>query len=310
MNQALNTFAQSLFSKHETRMYRKEKDVFLEHCKAEFTQLGYDEVVIKEEKNALGMTSRNLVAGPLDADVLITAHYDTPGRNGFLLFFNPLFGGLLGSMLLMVLLVFLPRFLEGAIENGAQWVNYAQIALGVVFIASFLLKNKHNHNDNTSGVIGVYQMAQLIAQNPELKDRCAFVLFDHEEVLPGLLGSKAFAKWRRRNHPDKAGGVVINLDCIGLGNVLTVMTKKKHQGWHDIAAFLEQEGFSVKKVRGGMTGTSDHAPFSAGVSLLFQKPSILGPLFIPNIHSGKDKTCDLDQLARLCDGVYAYLGRA
>lgn len=310
MDTKLKPFAECLFTKHETRMYRKEKDAFLGHCKEEFAQLGYD-VTVKEDRNALGMTSKNLVAGPLDADILITAHYDTPGRNGLMLLFTPLLGALLGSLLFMFGFDFLARFLEVNFGNSMpSWAPSIRVIFGLILIASFFLKNKHNHNDNTSGVLGVYQVAALVAQNPELKARCAFVLFDHEEVMPGLLGSKAFAKWRRQHHPDKAGGMVINLDCIGVGDVLTVMTKKKHDGWHNMADFLEKENFDVRKVRGGLTGNSDHAPFPGGVSLLFQKRALLGPLYIPSIHSGRDKVCDLGQIERLCGTVYHYMDKA
>jgi len=303
----LKTFAQSLLTKYKTRMYRKEKDSFLGHCVKEFAELGYDDVVVKKDRNMYGMTSKNLVVGPPNADILITAHYDTPGRNGFMLLFNPLVGAVLGSVLFMVIIFFLPQYLQTNMENGGRWATYTNIIIIVIFIGSFFLKNKHNHNDNTSGVLGVYNMAKLVAQNPQLKACCAFVLFDHEEILPGLLGSKAFAKWRKKKYPDKMESTVINLDCIGVGNILTVMAKKKHDGWYDIAGFLKQEGFDVRKIHGGLMGNSDHASFPKGVSLLFQKRSLIGPLYIPNIHSGRDKVCDLSQIERLCGAVYRYV---
>jgi len=306
LDNKLKIFAESLFTNYETRMYRKEKDSFLDHCEEEFAKLGYD-VIVKEDRNMFCMTSKNLVAGALDADILITAHYDTPGRNGFMLFLTPLTGMLLGSILFILAVIFLPQILAENIGGDFNWARHINNFFILIFLASIFLKNKHNHNDNTSGVLGVYKLAEFVSQNPELKARCAFVLFDHEEVLPGLLGSRAFAKWRRQNHPDKAEGMVINLDCIGIGDVLTVMTKESHDGWHSIAGFLKNKGFDVRKVCGGLIATSDHAPFINGVSLLFQKRSLLGPLFIQNIHSGRDKVCDLNQLERLCEAVYQYI---
>jgi len=304
LDNKLKSFAESLFTNYGTRMYRKEKDAFLEHCKEEFTQLGYDDVIIKGDKNMFGGTSRNLVAGPLDADILITAHYDTPGRNGFLLIFSPLVGSLGANLLFMFIIMLATVF-----ADAATWVSYVTTIFFWAIMISLFIKNKHNYNDNTSGVLGVYKIAELVSQNPELKARCAFVLFDHEEVFPGLLGSKTFAKWRKKNHPDKADGTVINLDCIGIGDVLTVMTKKKHDEFHNIAKFMQQEGFTVEKARGGLSGNSDHASFTNGVSLLYRKRSLLGPTYIPKIHTGRDTVCDLDQMERLCEAVYKYIDK-
>ena len=309
----LQAFAETLFQKHNTRMWRKEKDAFLEDAILAFESLGYDEVRVKGDKNPLGITSRNLVVGKADADILITAHYDTPGRNGFLLLLAPVFGAFIGSLAIMLPIVLLLGFLGGLLmvaldmeHLNLMLANPAYLLFAVLLVAS-LIKNPKNHNDNTSGVLGVYQMAKLIAENPALKERTAFVLFDHEEVLPGLLGSKAFAKWRKKHCPEKADATVINFDCIGTGDVLTVMTRKKHVAWHNIAEFLEGEGFTVKKARGGLAGNSDHAPFARGVSLLFQKRSLTGPLYIPKIHSGRDTVCDLEQIKGLTAAVYQYL---
>jgi len=308
MESRLKTFAESLFTKHKVRMYRKEKDIFLSHCEKEFAQLGYNEITIRNDYNMFGKVSKNLLIGQPDADILVTAHYDTPGRNGFLLIFNPLVGMIISNILFLLAIIFLPRFFIAYFDIGSIGGMLINAAIPFGLVASFFIKNKHNHNDNTSGVLGVYKVAELVAKNPELKARCAFVLFDHEEIMPGLLGSRAFAEWRNRNYPFKANDMVVNLDCIGVGDVLTVMTNKKHDGWHKAANFFAKEGFNVRKVRGGLAATSDHAPFSNGISLVFQKRSLLGPLHIPNIHSGRDRVCDLDQVERLGKAVYKYIG--
>ena len=307
MDDKWGSFAQVLFTKHETRMYRKEKEAFLECCEKEFIEFGYDDVIVKAERNMFGLTSKNLVAGPLDGDILITAHYDTPGRNGFLLFMNPLVGLLLSNILFLAIILLLDHYLLIMIENEHHWVSSLRIIVALVLIGSFIIKNKHNHNDNTSGVLGVYKMAELVAQNPHLKSRCTFILFDHEEVFPALLGSRAFANWRKKNYPEKKDSLVINLDCIGVGDVLTVMTRKKHEDWYSIASYMEREGFEVRRTRGGLIMDGDHAPFQKGVSLMFQEKSLLGPLYIRNIHTRKDRFCDLKQVERLCVAAYGYI---
>lgn len=307
MENKLKNFAEGLFAKHGTRMSRKEKDAFLEHCKQEFAKLGYDDIIIKEDKNMFGMTSKNLVVGPLDATNLVTAHYDTPGRNGFLLFLSPLIGSLWANIVFMLIIMLISMLPNTALAYYIPWIRYVSLAFFLIIIASSFIKNKHNHNDNTSGVLGVYRIAELVSQNQKLKPHCAFILFDHEEVFPGLLGSKAFSKWRNKNHPDKVEGTVINLDCIGVGDILSVMTKKKNEEFYNIVNFMESQGFNVERARGGLAGNSDHASFTNGVSLLYKKRSLLGPTYIPNIHTSRDKVCNLDQIEAVCKSAYKYI---
>jgi len=312
VSENLRVLADSFFAKFETRMWRREKDAFLEHCQAEFARLGYsdEEITVRKDRNLFGLTSKNLLVGPPDADILITAHYDTPANNGILMAASPLVGTALSAVVLLIIFAGL-GFLQGHLRGVGFLTSTTSIAIDIlffaVFAAVFLIKNKHNHSDNTSGVIGVFNMAMLVAENPDLRKKCAFVLFDHEEILPGLLGSRAFAKWRRKTHPDKANGRVINLDCIGNGDVLALMTRKKHEDWHRMADFFKGEGFDVAKVRGGLAGNSDHAVFPKGVTLLYQKRSLLGPLYIPRIHTRRDTVCDLEGIERLSASVYKYI---
>jgi len=297
--------AESLFTKFETRMWRKEKDAFLEHCKTEFAKLGYDDsdITIKHNRNMFGLTSKNLLVGSPDADILITAHYDTPGNNGFLLAATPIVGMKVFNILFFVIIVG-AAFFRVPLQSAALDILFnVFIILMVVFS---IIKNKHNHNDNTSGVLGVFNMAALAAGNPELRKKCAFELFDHEEL--GLVGSHSFAKWRKKNYPGKENVAVINFDCIGNGDVLVVMTKKEHQGWNQIADFLQCEGFDVVRTRSSaLTASSDHAHFPMGVSLLYQKRSLLGPPYIPKIHTGGDTVCDLEGIDKLCASIYKYI---
>jgi len=289
-------------------MYRKEKVPFLNTCTAAFEQLGYDEIELRSDQNMLGFQSKNLYIGPKNAEILFTAHYDTPGANGILLFAGPVFGAAIGGVV-GILPFFALEFLLPLLLPNTAWGNLLSalltLVLGVAFTAIFFIKNKHNHTDNTSGVVGVFAMAQRVAQDPELRQKCAFVLFDHEEVLPGLLGSRAFVKARS----ETKNCTVINFDCIGNGDAMAVMTKKKHELWHNISTHLEHEGYCTKKVRGGLFsgGTSDHEPFPRGISLLLQKRSLLGPLYIPRIHTRRDTICDLDGIETLAEAMVNYI---
>jgi Zn-dependent M28 family amino/carboxypeptidase len=175
----------------------------------------------------------------------------------------------------------------------------------ILLILSFAKKNKHNHNDNTSGVTGVFNIAAIAAENPELRAKCAFVLFDNEEA--GLLGSHAFEKWRSKNYPGKKKSAVINLDCIANNGILLIAAPKMHEGLHKIADFMRSEGFETAKKRSSMIFLSDHAHFPGGVMLSFVKKSKLGYFYMPKIHTSKDNYCDLENIERLSVSVCRYI---
>ena len=304
----INSVVENLFTKFETRFRRKEKNAFLEYCIAEFKELGYNDEEITVQKSKLG---KNLIVGRPDADTLVTAHYDTPANNGFLLCASPIVGQVLanvftvlifGIIALAVNIVSVIISVTLGLEDFPFTQSYVLIAL---FICSFLIKNKHNHNDNTSGVIGVFNIAAIAAENPELRNKCAFVLFDNEEW--GLLGSQAFSKWRNKNFPDKKNVNVINLDCIGNSDILLVAAKNRHEGLDNIADFLQKEDFDVVKKRSMMIYLSDHAHFERGVMLSFVKESKLKFIYMPKVHTNKDTFCDLPNIERLSASLCKYI---
>ncbi|MCL2056437.1 MAG: M28 family peptidase [Oscillospiraceae bacterium] len=304
--------AQTIFEKYETRFGRREKDAFLEFCSSRFKGLGYAEDEISIHKSALG---KNLVVGPIDADILVTAHYDTPAHNGYIaLPFVRIFGQALSTLLgaVILLVIFFLSGVAGGVLYGIgvipslyliHIVNYIVLALLVALV--FLFKNKHNRNDNTSGVLGVLAVAALAAQNPGLKKKCAFVLFDNEEKM--LWGSYAFAAHRRKTCPKKSGSPVINLDCIGDGDVLAVASPKKHEVWDKLAEHFREDGFETEKKHSMLIYMSDHANFSRGVMVSFARRSRLGPLYLPNVHTRRDTVCDLDLIERLGGSVCRFV---
>jgi len=290
-------FAERTLKAHKTRMWRDEKTAFLEHCIAGFRQMGYrdDEITLREDKLIPGLPHRNLLVGSPDAELLITAHYDTPGRTGWGMVLSPVVGDTLSHVAVFSLMAGV-AVAQRAAKN--RKLDLAMQLVNAALVAGLFVKNPHNHNDNTSGCLGVMRLAELVADQPELREKCAFVLFDHEEV--GLLGSYAFAKWRKKNCPGKTDNLVINLDCIGVGDELTVMTKKRKHALGETVA----EQLGATKVKGS---NSDHRPFKNGVSLLYQKRSLFGPLYVPNLHSSRDRVCDLAKIEQLCTTVQSYI---
>ena len=308
----VKALAESYFTKHEKRTRRKDKDPFIERTKQGFRELGYKDEEMMIQKSRLG--GKNLVVGSPDAEYLFTAHYDTPGRNGwFVLPFSHILGMGLASLLSQLFLVFLiaPGFLINLDAFPVVDMMIRLIPL-VLLVLLFVVPNPRNHNDNTSGCIGVYNVAAIVAENPELRGKCAFVLFDMEEQ--GLFGSGAFARWRRKNYPGSENSCVINLDCIADGDILVLASKKKPAAVAErekLAEFFKEEGFDTLQKKSNLFGyLSDHAKFKKGVMLAFLRRSKLGGLYIPNIHTSKDQNCDLAQIERLSESVIKYISKA
>ncbi|MCL1914234.1 MAG: M28 family metallopeptidase [Eubacteriaceae bacterium] len=301
----VSSFADQIFDRFETRFNKKEKATFIEFAKANFIELGYSSSTITIQESIWG---KNLVVGDPGADILITAHYDTPASNGHIALPAREFLGTVystvASLVLMAFLFMLIGYASSIIPSALSRIVYNLLAFGFI-IFLFTVKNMHNHNDNTSGVVGVFNMAAKVSQNEALKGKVCFVLFDSEEL--GLLGSMAFAKYRKTNFPDKAGSLVINLDCIGNGDRLLVSSKSDHELWHAVASFFETEGFQVEKKRASIFYMSDNVNFERGVLLSFVKQSTLGHPYMPLIHTNKDMICDIELINRLCESIYKYV---
>jgi len=311
----VKNLAESFFANFETRYRRKEKDAFIECTKQGFREIGYTDTEMMIQKSRIG--GKNLVIGPPDADFLFTAHYDTPGRNGWIVLpFVKTLGMGLSTILGGLILVLIMRI--GTILNllGIDLSDFMLldfigrwIFLFAIFTLLSIFKNPHNHNDNTSGCLGVYNVATIVASNPMLREKCSFVFFDMEEA--GLLGSGAFAGWRNKRYPNRENSCVINLDCVADGDILVLASTKKSPAMAErsqFAVFLQKEGFQVVQKNSSIFGyLSDHAKFPKGFMLAFLRRSRLGGLYIPNIHTNKDTICDLDQIERLSMAVVKYV---
>ena len=304
MGANLTEFAEKLFSNHSARFFRKEKTAFLECCKEEFKRLGYsdDEIMVQRSR-----VSQNLVVGAPNAEYLFTAHYDTPGRNGWMLFLSPLVGQVLANIILSVLLVVIVVFamLNLAGDTTLYMLRVIAVVSFVALLVSTIWKNKNNYNDNTSGVFGVMRIAALVADDAELRKKCAFVMFDNEEW--GLLGSNAFAKWRKKNYAGCENNKVINLDCIGNGDVLLVAATKQNELLNDVTKHFNNDGFDVQKKKSELIFLSDHASFECSVGIFSLKRSMFGSLYIPKIHSRRDKVCDIHSIERLTNSIFGYI---
>ena len=320
----VSKLAETFFTKHEVRTRRKEKEPFIKCVEEGFREIGYTDAEMIIQKSRMG--GSNLVIGKPDAEIIFTAHYDTPMRNGRIAMpFSSIVGKIPATLLGVILmgiciaLIYSPRILVSLLEvDGTETIVYYIIGLlfsllflVYMFAILFFVKNPHNHNDNTSGCLGVYNVATIIANDANLRGKCAFVFFDREEI--GLLGSSAFAKWRNKLYPGNEDCLVINLDCIAVGDVLVVASKTKEPILAErkkLAQFFRDKSFDTVEKKSNMYGyLSDHANFSRGFMIAFLRRSKLGPLYIPNIHTAKDKVCDLEQIEKLSESLVEYISQ-
>ena len=308
-----------LAERHPCRYTSEQKSAFLLDAKRTLRSAGYSTEQISEQRLGGVFGSRNLIIGNPDAEYLITAHYDTPGRNGFLLGTSPLVGQT-GANVIM-LLMSLPFLLaeiwlikrvidlpEASVFTALAAICAPPLLLMALMLIPMLIINRRNRNDNTSGVMCALQCAMYAAENPELQDRCCFVLFDNEEW--GLLGSLGFAAERKKRGIDEKKHFVINLDCVGVGDVLAAATTGiPGERCRKLTDSLHALGCDVECKQSQLVFMSDHAAFPDAVMLSYMKRSKLGTLYIPNIHSRKDTECDNSLVAGLAEHLCGYLSK-
>ena len=208
---------------HPVRKSKKEKQAFRDDVLRYVSGLGYETTV---EKGSLG--ARNVVIGdPEKAKYLITAHYDTPASIGIPNFITPSnFLCFIVYQILVVGLFFLAAFLVGLgvsflTDDGqviflAAYISY----FGALLLMMFGPANRHNSNDNTSGVVTVLETARTLPEN--LRDRVCFVLFDLEEA--GLIGSSSYRSKHKKVTNEQ---IVLNLDCVGDGDEIVFFPTAK-----------------------------------------------------------------------------------
>ena len=267
----------------------KQKKAFRAAVQAYAEGLGY---ACREEKGSFG--SRNVVIGnPETADFLVTAHYDTcailPIPNlitpcNFFLYF-------LYQMLIIAVCFLLAIFIGVGIGllagNGliAGLFTYGAIwAILICMIAG--PANRHNANDNTSGVVTVLEIARTL---PEIhRKKVCFVLFDLEEA--GLLGS---ASYRKAHKAQLERQLVLNLDCVGDGDHLMLFPTKKLRKDRDKLASLypvcghfERKSLLLRE-KGFAFYPSDQMNFPYGVGICALHKGMLG-LYLSRIHTPKD----------------------
>ena len=272
------------------RKTKQQKQAFRKEICSYLSSIGYESYI---ENGKLG--TKNIVFGnPETAQYLVTAHYDTPTALPFPNLITPCnLLPFIGYRVVIYVLIFLIALIPGLIlvqfglsAKGASYIwllsLYGLLALMLIGPA-----NKHNANDNTSGVVTLLEIAKSM---PEMyRDRVCFVLFDLEEA--GLIGSSSYRKLHK-NQTDKQ--LVLNLDCVGDGDYLMMFPTKKLLGnaprielLRKITGQYGRKSMAIRE-KGFAHYPSDqkHFPYGVGIAA-FHRSSRVG-LYCSRIHTKKD----------------------
>ena len=147
--------------------------------------------------------------------------------------------------------------------------------------------NRHNSNDNTSGVVTVLEIARSLPEN--LRDKVCFVLFDLEES--GLIGSSSYQSSHKKETKNQ---IVLNLDCVGDGDEIVFFPTKKFRKDPGLSAWLSgvcgklgPKSIAIRK-KGFAYYPSDQANFPFGVGICALRRSRWAGLYLSRIHTGRD----------------------
>ncbi|MBO5228990.1 MAG: M28 family peptidase [Lachnospiraceae bacterium] len=306
-----------ILDKYQIRKSDKEKTEFINYIKERLDEYGYNkeaDITVEEKGKGLFRT-RNIVVGkPETAEVFLTAHYDTCAVMPFpnlMAPTNPVI--FIVYQILLVIMLFL---LTGAVGYVAMLIsNNALIAYYAFLISLFLLmfqlmfgyRNKHNANDNTSGVL---VLTRLLEELPtEHRNKVCVVYFDNEEK--GLIGSAHFAKKHKK---DVRGKLLVNMDCVGDGENVVSMAKwkaREDKNYNLLVECFENKAdrFDVKylcRKMKPMMFPSDQANYSKSIGICALRRSPIG-LYAARIHTPFDTKCRRENIEFLACAIKEYI---
>ena len=294
------------------RKNKKQKQAFRDAVQSYGESLGY---AVSVEKGSFG--AHNVVMGdPKNAKYLVTAHYDTPAALPFPNLITPCNPVTFILYQLLVVLLFMVAAIVPGVFFGVLLMS-PELGSGislVIYWAMLVMMlfgpgNKHNANDNTSGVVTVLETMKHMPEN--LRSQVCFVLFDLEEA--GLIGSGSYAKAHKEEIKNQT---VLNCDCVGDGDELMMfpMAKvKKDKAKMDALRAICGE-FGPKRIavreRGFAYYPSDQKHFPYGVGIAAFRRSKWAGLYCSKIHTKKDTVLDEKNVSFLRDRLIQFIGSA
>lgn len=293
---------------HPIRKTKRQKQAFRDAVCQYAEKMDYP---VSVETGSFGV--RNVVMGdPEKAKYLVTAHYDTCARllvPNYLMPCNlPVFIGCQLLLAAFFAVVFL------GVTNSAilLFVDHRFSAvLGMMSIVLVLVlmligpANRHNANDNTSGVVTLLEMMRTLPENQ--RHKVCFVLFDLEEA--GLIGSSSYRKAHKKASDTQ---IVLNLDCVGDGDHLMMFpTKALKNNRRKLTSLYKACGYFGRKSlvvheKGFALYPSDQMVFPYGVGVCALNKNKYG-LYLGRIHTSKDMVLEETNVNILRAALTSYI---
>ncbi len=275
---------------YSIRFKKRQKREFIKYAKAEFEKMGYRTQVQDKKINKYIILNQNLIVGDIkEAKTVMCAHYDTPfrsldkikivhGENKSIL--DKIKSGkftIMKCLLLTFLLILL---------------NMPLLIVYIIVLSFWMgVPNKQNLNDNTSGVLTIFKIAEELKELNSAK--VAFVLFDNEEW--GMKGSESF----RTKNKDIDDKLFINFDCVGVGdNIVVIGDNESIHEAEQIAGKKEKiEGKYVLVDKMDLSkAKSDERTFKRRIRFAAFHRNEKGQLYVDNIHTKKDNDLDMNNI--------------
>lgn len=303
----MTPLSQKILQHFQVRKSRRQKSEFIQLLQAHFPGLTVEECGICK--------SRSLIIGDIEkAKVVLTAHYDTCARMLLPNFISPkrIPLSILYSILLIApifVLVYILNLLLNVLSDN-YWLHYltSLIAYGVLLALMIVgPANRHNANDNTSGVIVLCELLQSLPVD-ELR-KVVFVYFDNEEV--GLLGSAGFKKRHAKQMKDK---LLINFDCVSDGDhFLLAASKDARAAFEPLLADCFAASDTGKHIHMEAAEKiyypSDQAHFKNTVCIAAMRYNKFLGHYISRIHTSADRVFDVENIHIICEGIRNFIAR-
>ena len=298
----MTPITKTILTEYEVRKTGKQKRAFRQWLMPILQENGWS---IREEKGSYGV--RNVIIGDPDtAKVIYTAHYDTCVRLPFPNFITPKSPALYVLYQIVLTLAifaacaaasFLVAVIAGLIHPALTRIGYYVGLYGILVLLVTGPANPHTANNNTSGVTAVVGLAMTMPQ--ELRDKCAFILFDLEEA--GLIGSSAYAK---KHKNVKANTLLVNMDCVSDGETMLFCFRKKSRAETERfrAVFVQDHRIRPEFLTKGYVYPSDQIYFDRGVGVSAMRSTKKGLLYMNRIHTSRDTVYREENIAWLVEG--------
>lgn len=300
----MTALSQTILDNYQVRKTKKQKTAFISLLKEHFPLLQIQEGGFPK--------NRNLIYGDVEsAKIILTAHYDTCARLPFPNFIMPKNPPL---CFLYSFAVFIPVIIAVFLLNiglnfltDNYWVHYAVSLLATFSLLSLIYfgpANRHNANDNTSGVITLCELMGTLSDAQQ--NKIAFVFFDNEET--GLLGSSYFRSKHKKQLKDK---LLINFDCVSDGDhIMVAITKAAREQLGTVieSSFQPKDGKSVVIAKAERVHyPSDQVGFkkSIVIAAMHHKPKF--GYYLGKIHTHRDTVFDKANISLICSSILKLL---